>query len=475
MQSKVHPSWFRSRVLRGSCLTASALAVLTLFLYTGVPNSRAESGEIQQARSLQEVFVRIAESVTPSVVLIRTEGTIQHPLINQPPGAPSPPSEEIPRRGYGSGIIFDPRGYILTNHHVIEGSERVLVTLADEREFTGELVGSDPRTDLAVVRIRSDRPLRAARLGASQRLRIGQWAIAIGHPYGLERSVTVGVVSGTGRRGIGITHYENFIQTDASIHPGNSGGPLVNLDGEVIGVNTAIVSRTRGGIAFAIPIDMAAEIARKLMRDGRVVRGFLGVMIQGVSREMAPKFGLEKAGGALIADVLEGGASAKAGLRRGDIVLEFNGNRVRDVSDLQRLAAAAPPGSVVRMGIQRRGARIILPLVMEALREEAALPKPKSSTHKPSYGLTVGELTASLSKALADRDLGGGVQVKTISPNSRAALDGLLVGDVIREVEHRPVSGEASFQKAIESAPQNVLVFIYRAGRSVFRILHDPR
>ena len=460
------------RALLGPCLLA---ALVTLFPIASVSSVKAETESLREARTLQDAFVRIADSVTPAVVFIRTEGTAQHPIVTRPPGAPVPPFGDVPRRGFGSGIIFDPRGYILTNHHVVDGSERVFVTLSDEREFPAEVVGSDQRTDLAVVRIRSGQELPAVRLGDSDRLRIGQWAVAIGHPYGLQRSVTVGVVSGLGRSRMGITHYENFIQTDASIHPGNSGGPLVNLEGEVIGVNTAIVSRARGGIGFAIPINMARGIARKLMKEGRVVRGFLGVMIQELSREMAPKFGLQKPEGALISDVMEGGAAAEAGLRRGDIVLALDGEPVRGVPELQRLAAAASPGSRVVLSIQRRGARFTLPLVIGALQEPSATPKTKSSKAKTSYGLTVGELTPQMTKVVAERGARGGVQVTAVSRGGRAAMDGLRVGDIIAEVEHRPVSDEAAFQRAIRAAPKNVLVLIYRAGRSRYRVLHNPR
>ncbi|MBI2881179.1 MAG: Do family serine endopeptidase [Candidatus Tectomicrobia bacterium] len=465
-----------SNPFRGSPSLLRAAALLTLLLLASAACARAESKPLEELRPLQDVFVRVAESVMPAVVYIRTEGTLRHPLVTRRPGEPAPPLDDIPRRGFGSGVIFDPRGYILTNHHVIDGSERIYVTLADGREMTGELVGADKRSDLAVIRIRADRPLSAVQFGDSDRLRVGQWAIAIGHPYGLERSVTVGVISGVGRNGMGITHYEDFIQTDASIHPGNSGGPLLNAAGEVIGLNTAIVSRTGGGIGFAIPVNMARQIAQTLIRDGKVVRGFLGVMIQEVSPEMAPKFSLERPEGALIADVVEGGASDKAGVRRGDVVLEFGGRPVRDVPALQRLAAAAPPGSRVVLTVQRDGRRVPVPVVMEGLRESDEEPsRPKPKPQKPSYGLTVGRLTLEMTRVVARRGVTGGIQVTAVAAGSQAAFDGLRVGDVIAEVEHRPVADEESFGKTLAARPDAVLVLLYRAGQSMYRILHPSR
>jgi serine protease Do len=461
----------REKLLSG--LTATAIAFLVL-VYV-VPFARAQSTGIQRARTLQGTFVRIAESVTPSVAYIRTEGTMQHPLVSRRPDSPAPPLEDIPRRGFGSGIIFDPRGYILTNYHVIEGSTRILVTLPDQREFVGELVGSDQRTDIAVVRIRAGARLKSVPFGDSDRLRVGQWVMAIGHPYGLERSVTVGVVSGTGRTGIGVAHYENFIQTDTAIHPGNSGGPLINLDGEVIGINTAIVSRANGGIGFAIPTNMARRIAEKLMKEGRVVRGFLGVVIQEVTREMAPKFGLVKPRGVLVADLFEGGASEKAGLRRGDVVLEFGGKRIRDVPELQRLAAATLPGSRVNLKVRRGGKNFSASLIMEALPSQAKVAPPNPSKETSPYGLELGDLTANMKKLLANRGVRGGVQVTGVLANSRAVVDGIQVGDVIAEIEHRPITDKASFHKVLKRAPKDVLALIYRTGQSLYRILHNPR
>ncbi|MDP6483047.1 MAG: trypsin-like peptidase domain-containing protein [Nitrospinota bacterium] len=445
-------------------------------LAAGVSPAGGQGPGFRQARTLEETFIRIAESVTPGVVFIRTVGTRKaFAARGRKKEGPAPPRGGlIPRRSFGSGFIFDAEGHILTNHHVLEGVKRITVVLSDGSEHPAELVGTDKRTDLAVIRILTEDRPASVRLGDSDRLRTGQWAIAIGHPYGLRRTVTVGVVSGIGRTGMGIAHYENFIQTDASIHPGNSGGPLVNLKGEVIGVNTAIIPRSNGGIAFSIPINMAKWVARSLIQKGVVERGLLGLMIQPFSSDLAAKFGLDRPVGALVSDLMRDGAAMKAGIKRGDVVLEFNGRPVRDVPELQRFAAASPPGAVVKLGIQRNGRRLRVPLVMGTLQPPRAAPRPEPAPEKSSYGLKVGALTQGMTRVLGMRGVRGGVQVMAVRANSRASFDGFQVGDVIKAVEGRPVRDEAAFREALRKAPEKVLALIYRTGRSLFRVLHDP-
>ncbi len=466
--------WGRS--LHGVFTRVYLFVWIALFsVATGVSPAGGQSPGFRQARTLEETFIRIAESVTPGVVFIRTVGTREaRGAGNRKKEGSAPPRGIIPRRSFGSGFIFDEEGHILTNQHVLEGAKRITVVLSDRSEHPAELVGTDKRTDLAVIRILAKNRPASVPLGDSDRLRTGQWVMAIGHPYGLRRTVTVGVVSGIGRTGMGIAHYENFIQTDASIHPGNSGGPLVNLKGEVIGVNTAIIPRSNGGIAFAIPINMAKWVARSLIQNGVVERGLLGLMIQPLSSDLAAKFGLGRPVGALVSDLMKDGAAAKAGIQRGDIVLGFNGRPVRDVPALQRYAAASPPGALVKVSIQRNGRRIRVPLIMGALQTARAAPKPEPPPEKSSYGLKVGALTRGMTKVLGMRGVRGGVQVMAVRANSRASFDGFQVGDVIKEVEGRPVRDEASYRKALRKAPKNVLALIYRTGRSLFRVLHDP-
>ncbi|MBI3636020.1 MAG: Do family serine endopeptidase [Candidatus Rokubacteria bacterium] len=321
------------------------------------------------ADALQAAFVNVAERMRPAVVHI---GTVQLARARRPPPGPGPSSDdpffkdffdqffgrtpgprgEFRQPGLGSGVIIDRRGYVLTNFHVIKGADEVTVRLSSKREFRGRIVGTDPKTDLAVVRFDPDGDLTVATLGNSDALRVGEWAIAIGNPFGLDQTVTVGVVSATGRADVGIASYENFIQTDASINPGNSGGPLINLRGEVIGINTAIVA-TGQGIGFAIPANMVKRVTAQLMDRGKVTRGWLGVSLQPITPELAQSLGLRGTGGAVVARVSPQSPAAAAGLRQNDVVVAFDGIPVEDYHHLQRLAAEAEVGRTVKLDIVR--------------------------------------------------------------------------------------------------------------------------
>src|SRR5499425_1497678 len=304
------------------------------------------------AESLQAAFVGVSEHLRPAVVNV---GIIQkaHPRRAPGPqqgsddpffqdffkqffGQDSPSGRpEFRRPGLGSGVIFDKRGLILTNFHVIKGADEITVKMADKREYTGQVVGTDPKTDLAVVRFTPDRELTVATLGNSDNLHVGEWAIAIGNPFGLDQTVTVGVISATGRLDMGAATYENFIQTDASINPGNSGGPLLNLKGEVVGINTAIVAAGQG-IGFAIPINMVKRVVDQLVEKGKVVRGWLGVALQPLSPELAESLGLKDTTGALVASTMPGSPAATAGLQQGDVIVAFDKIPVEDYRHVQR-------------------------------------------------------------------------------------------------------------------------------------------
>ena len=320
---------------------------------------------------IHRVFVGVAEQVRPAVVNIATA----HFLRRQRPrdGAPSPgtppslkeyfdqyfgqmPPGERERAGVGSGVIIDPQGHILTNLHVIKGADEIIVRFHNKKEVTGKVVGTDAKTDLAVIRIPGDGVV-AARLGDSDRIEVGEWAIAIGSPFGLEQTVTVGVVSATGRSEVGIVPNENFIQTDASINPGNSGGPLLNARGEVIGINTAILSSGQG-IGFAIPINTAQRVARALIASGRVVRGWLGVSLQPLNDDLAQALGAPKGKGAVVARVLPGGPAEKAGLLQNDVIVRFGEVPVEDLQQLQRLAGDAPVDRPVTLRVLRKGKEV---------------------------------------------------------------------------------------------------------------------
>ena len=356
---------------------------------------RAASPAPDAADSLQSAFVRVAERVRPAVVHI---GTVQVARTPRPPAGPEQPFAEDPafrdffdqffgrrgpgRRGefhqpgLGSGVIIDKRGYVLTNHHVVRGADGVLVRLSSKQEFRGRIVGSDPKTDLAVIRFEPGMELTVATLGDSDAVRVGEWAIAIGNPFGLDQTVTVGVVSATGRSDVHIATYENFIQTDASINPGNSGGPLVNLRGEVIGINTAIVAAGQG-IGFAIPANMVKRVTGQLMDRGKVTRGWLGVAMEPLTKELAQSLGLTDTRGALVARVSPGSPAAAAGLAPNDVVVGFDGAAVEDYRHLQRLSAEAEAGRRVKLEIVRKRERRTVEVTLAEAPDAGAPPRPR--------------------------------------------------------------------------------------------------
>jgi len=324
--------------------------------------------------ALQAAFVTVAERVRPAVVNI---GTVQVSRARRTPVVPGPGAddpffkdffdqffgqggpgrrEEFRQPGLGSGVIIDKRGYVLTNFHVIRGADSVTVKLTSKQEVQGRIVGTDAKTDLAVVKFQPDGDVRVATLADSDALRVGEWAIAIGNPFGLDQTVTVGVVSAVGRADVGIATYENFIQTDASINPGNSGGPLVNLKGEVIGINTAIVA-TGQGIGFAIPANMAKRVTSQLIDRGRVLRGWIGVSLQPITPELAQSLGLADTRGAIVARVHPGSPAESAGLQPNDVIVKFGGTTVDDYHHLQRLSSDAEPSTTVPLEFIRKRER----------------------------------------------------------------------------------------------------------------------
>ena len=347
------------------------------------------------AEALQSAFVSVAEHVRPAVVHI---SPVQMARRRRPPVAPGPFAEdpllkdffdqffgprgpgrreEFHQPGLGSGVIIDKRGYVLTNNHVVRGADGVLLRLASKREYQGRIVGADVMTDLAVIQFEPDVPVAVATLGNSDTLRVGEWAIAIGNPFGLDQTVTVGVISATGRADVGIATYENFIQTDASINPGNSGGPLVNLRGEVIGINTAIVA-TGQGIGFAIPANMVKRVTAQLMDRGKVTRGWIGIAMEPLTTELAQSFGLREARGAVVARVYPGGPAAAAGIEKNDVVVTFEGVPIEDYRQLQRLSADAEVGKTVKLEIVRNRERRTIQLRVAEAPDRVSPDRPAS-------------------------------------------------------------------------------------------------
>src|SRR5687768_12722302 len=426
-------------------------------------------------RSFEEAFTSVADRVTPAVVNVSTLSSKA-----AAPGGEDPErfreyfGEEFydkyfkrrPRedaRASGSGVIVDPKGYILTNNHVVENAREITVRLSDARKFTATLVGRDPKTDLAVLKIDSPNPLPVAEMGDSDRLKVGQWAIAIGNPFGLDRTVTVGIIFATARTRVGVATYENFIQTDASINPGNSGGPLLNLDGRVIGVNTAIVAAGQG-IGFSIPINEARLVMNQLIKSGRVVRGWLGVAIQDVTDELSRSFGVREREGVLVADVIKGGPAEKAGVRAGDVVVEFNGSKIKEVPDLQRRVASVAPGERVKLIVVRD--KQTIPVTV-AIGEMPAEDRGVAAVERETEGL--GMQVETLSPDAAERlglPFSQGLIVTDVATGGPADRAGLRRGDVILEVDRRPVTDLAALRRALSAAPADkaVLLYLHRPG-----------
>ncbi|MDE1938954.1 MAG: DegQ family serine endoprotease [Alphaproteobacteria bacterium] len=452
-------------------------AVLSLALAFGAP---------ALARGAPDSFADLSAKLLPTVVNIATTQTLKanqkSPLPDLPPGSPLQdlfknflgPGSNLPRHvtSLGTGFIVDPSGLIVTNNHVVEGAEQIAVTLNDGTTLPAKLVGRDEKTDLALLRIHYRKPLPAAHFGDSDKARIGDWVIAIGNPFGLGSTVTAGIISAR-NRDIEAGPYDDFIQTDAPINKGNSGGPLFDTDGNVIGVNSAIFSPTGGsvGIGFAIPSDLVRDVIGQLRQYGAVRRGWVGVRIQSITGDIAEGMGLPSTAGALVADVTANGPAAKAGIRNGDVIVGFDGKKVSDSRALSRIAADTPIGKTVAVDLLRKGRKVTTRLTVERLNEGGAKPDkrpPDPNKIKSNYsqlGLTLSPLDAD---ARAEFKLPGGVHgvvVTDVIPDSLAAVNNFQAGDVIVSVQSQPVHTPADFLKRVEADA--------RAGRKVEILLVD--
>jgi serine protease Do len=402
----------------------------------------------------QQAFVTLVKTVTPSVVNISTIGKkkLVRPFFESSPlfedffGERGGRPQFRREHSLGSGFIINKEGYIVTNDHVVRDAETIQVKLSNESVYSGKVIGSDPKTDIAVIKINAKEPLPAAVFGDSNKLQVGQWAIAIGNPFGLDRTVTVGVISATGRSNMGIETYEDFIQTDASINPGNSGGPLLNIYGEVIGINTAIVAAGQG-IGFAIPVNMAKQVVNQLIAKGNVSRGWMGISIQAVTDEMARSFGLSKTYGALVNDVVADSPAAKAGILQGDVITGFAGSPVKDVRQLQRLVAETPVGKRVEVELYRDGKPVKV-FVTTAPAENAPAQAQRPSEHEAGLlGISVQELSAEQrARGLT------GVVITEVEPGGIAEDSGIQRGDLILSVNQKKVRNLAEYQRALKDA-----------------------
>jgi serine protease Do len=385
------------------------------------------------------------------------------------------PGGSAPRQSMGSGFIVSSDGYVLTNNHVVEGADEIIVRLNDRRELPAKLVGTDPRSDMAVLKIEHGDDLPVVRVGSSRDLKVGEWVLAIGSPFGFDYTVTAGIVSALGRS-LPSENYVPFIQTDVAINPGNSGGPLFNLDGEVVGINSQIYTRSGGfmGVSFAIPIDDAMNVFRQIRDKGGVSRGWLGVLIQEVNRDLAESFGLKRPRGALVAEVMSGSPAEKAGLKAGDIVLEYEGEEVTLSSDLPPMVGRTPIGDTASMEVMREGKQISVDVEIGKLPEEGdeRASAPATGDGGPSsapLGMTVEPLPDEIRDSLG---VTGGVLVSDIAQGP--ALDaGIRPRDVITELNRRPVSSVEDFRKAVEALPEDsaVSVRVVRQGRAIYLVM----
>jgi serine protease Do len=424
-------------------------------------------------------FAETAKAAKPAVVNISTTQKMEAQRRPRPGPTPGPfggddPFEEFFRRFFGerppsarslgSGFVISQDGYIVTNNHVIEGAETIEVRLTDHNEYQAKLIGTDDKTDIALIKIEPKGPLSVVTLGKSSDLQVGDWVVAIGNPFGLEQTVTAGIVSAKGRV-IGSGPYDDYIQTDASINPGNSGGPLLNLKSEVVGINTAIFSRTGGniGIGFAIPIDMARSIIDQLKTTGKVTRGWLGVAIQQVTPELGKSFGLEEARGALVAEVTTGGPAEKVGIERGDIIVEFNGEEVKDSHELPAMVANTAVGSKAEVKVLRGGKEKRFTVNLGELPAQIARAG-TGEEQEEGWGLTVADITPDIARRF-QLESDKGVVITEVESDSPAGQAGLRPGDVIEEANRQTVSSVGDFTKAIEQGKgKETLLLLARRG-----------
>jgi serine protease Do len=489
-------------------VTALGIIVLTgvavpILLNKGLPSGEhgpsvelsAAEGKLEplpaippEVNQISEAFRAVAKRVKPAVVAVGVSQTVREPAAPFGPdnffrrffGEPDENGREGPmrrfqRQGLGSGVIIDADGYILTNNHVVAEADEIMVHLADGREFKAKVIGTDPPTDVAVIQIKAER-LPVAQLGNSDKVEVGDLVLAIGSPFGLEQTVTFGIISATGRGGVGITDYENFLQTDAAINPGNSGGPLVDMRGQVIGINTAIASRSGGymGVGFSVPVNLASEVMKRIRETGKVVRGWLGVGIQRLTPELAESLKLKTEEGVLISQVFEGGPAAKAGLKAGDVALEYNGKPVKTSYDLQSAVAWTKPGTQGTLVVLRDGKRMTLKVEVEERpsQPEMARAEKGGPTEFKDLGLQVSNLTPAEAKRYGyTKDQG--VLIADVEAGSVAAAAGLRRGMLILEVSRQKVASVAEFGAAMKKADlAKGIPFLVRAGdRETFIVL----
>lgn len=470
----------RKFIISGTILILIGIAIGLIIAANLDIQTKGFSEDYRISREAQEILSKIGnamaevvQAVRPSVVNIYTTKKIRRPTIPFPFNDPFfrrffdeefgglfDRQREFTQTSLGSGVIVDSSGYILTNYHVIKGADEIKVKLYDKRVFDGTVIGYDAKTDIAVIKIKAD-GLRPIKWGDSDKLKVGETVIAIGNPYGLNLTVTSGIVSATGRANVGISDYEDFIQTDAAINPGNSGGPLVNVQGELVGINTAIFSTTGGyqGIGFAIPSNMAKVVMENLIKHKKVIRGWLGVTVQDLDPEMAKTLNMKEIKGAVVTDVHEGSPAEKAEFKRKDIIISFDGKEVDDSAHLRNLVVSTPPGKTVKIDIIRNGKTITKTVTIGELPSEQKV----TASESVFAGVTVEELTAKLRKQLNIPNRINGVLVSSVESGSPA--EGKLAkGDVIMEINNQRINNVRDFNKVTSEVKGRAIVWFYRKG-----------
>ena len=476
------PKEISRRFLTGKLAVAFIILVVGFFaistLYS-VPPIQATSKDFRDA---PESFTDLAEKNSPAVVNIRAEKngkggpSVYRQFKRGPFQKDDPlhdffekffggrPQKEFKQRSLGSGFIIDEDGYIVTNNHVVQDADKIKVILKDGREFDAEIKGRDPNTDLALVKIESDKDLPTIALGDSDALKVGEWVVAIGNPFGLEHTVTAGIISAKGRV-IGSGPYDDFIQTDASINPGNSGGPLISMEGKVVGINTAIIAGGQG-IGFAIPVNLARGIIKQLKTKGEVTRGWLGVGIQDLTKELKEYYGIKDGEGVLVTQVFPDDPAEKAGMKAKDIILEVNGHKVKNSRELSRMIAEAGVGQKVDIVVLRKGGKKEFSIQLSKRKDTQVASQRGEIPKKNEFGIAVSNLSPEVARQFNLKDTEG-VVVVGVEPDSKGEKAGILTGDIIKEVNHEDVDDVDEYSKEIGKikSGENVYMYIFRPGR----------
>ena len=458
-----------------------------------IPAHAVKESEVEILSKTSRAFTAVVKEVTPAVVHVMVEKSVdaqdysqQFDFFNNPfferffgpdfhRQFPKQPRRHK-QQGQGSGFIISKDGFILTNNHVVADADTITVTMSDDKKLEAKLIGSDPQSDVALIKINNGKNLPTIKLGDSNSLDVGEWVIAIGNPFGLNQTVTVGVVSAKGRSGVGINEYENFIQTDAAINPGNSGGPLLNIRGEVVGINSALFSRTGGymGIGFAIPINMVKAINEQLQKHGKVTRGWLGVAIQDVDENLAMSFGLEEAKGILVSEVQKDSPASKGGLRQGDVIIKLNGQELEGVNDLRNRIALIIPDTKAEIEVIRDGKVKIVGIVIGE--QPADFGRVAQSRQEKNFmedfGFSFQELTPELAEQFGYKDEKG-VLIGDVEPGSVAATAGLQPGQLIQEVNKEPISSIRELNTVLKKSenPRRLLLRVKSGKFSQYVVL----